>query len=173
MPSASVLPAAESRRGPFKAWHALACFVGFFGFMFVVNGIFLWTAVTTFPGEDVEKSYLTGLDYNLEIDRRQHQQNEGWRAEIGVEGDTTSPLIRIRIVQRDGSALPVSAPTLQLRHPADRANDRILELKAVGQGEYVAEANAVAGIWTAIVVADVDPDTAGQEFKASREVSIK
>ncbi|MCU0730826.1 MAG: FixH family protein [Hyphomonas sp.] len=105
--------------------------------------------------------------------RRQHQQNEGWRAEIGVEGDTTSPLIRIRIVQRDGSALPVSAPTLQLRHPADRAKDRNLELKAVGQGEYVAEANAVAGIWTAIVVADVDPDTAGQEFKASREVSIK
>lgn len=173
MPSASVLPTAQPTKGPFKAWHALACFIGFFGFMFAVNGIFLWTAVTTFPGEDVEKSYLTGLDYNLEIDRRQHQQTEGWRAEIGIEGDTAAPLIRVRIVQRDGSVLPVLAPSLQLRHPADRALDRNLDLKPDGKGEYVAEANGAAGVWTAIVLADVDPDTAGQEFKASREVSIK
>ena len=47
-----------------KGWHVLLMLVGFFGFMFVVNGIFLWAAITSFPGEDEQKSYMQGLHYN-------------------------------------------------------------------------------------------------------------
>ena len=40
--------AVPSTKGQLKGWHALLWFLGFFGCMFVVNGIFLWTAITTF-----------------------------------------------------------------------------------------------------------------------------
>lgn len=168
----ATLPA-RPQRGTFKAWHALACFIGFFGFMFAVNGIFLWTAIKTFPGEDVEKSYLTGLDYNQELARRERQSREGWSAAIGLDGSAPQPEIRIRLTGNDGRALPAAAVSLQMRHPADRALDRAVDLVPVGGGEYAAPLNGLApGLWTAQFSADVDPSTDGNEFSASREVIV-
>jgi len=169
----SASPDVHGGKGQLKAWHALAWFLGFFGFMFVVNGIFLWTAITTFPGEDVEKSYLTGLDYNREISRRDRQTNEGWSAEIGLVAAASQLEIRIRMTRRDGSALPASATTLLMRHPADRALDRTLELVPMGGGEYSAPVTGLApGTWTVQLTADVDPQTEGSEFKAVRDLRV-
>ena len=100
MSAHAALPAGKPGKGQLKAWHALVWFLGFFGFMFAVNGIFLWTAITTFPGEDVEKSYLTGLDYNQEIARRERQTEEGWNAEIGLEGPASHQEIRTAILSQ-------------------------------------------------------------------------
>jgi nitrogen fixation protein FixH len=173
MPANVVVPSTPAGSGQLKAWHALVWFLGFFGFMFAVNGIFLWTAITTFPGEDVEKSYLTGLDYNQEISRRERQAKEGWSAEIGLEGKAPGLEIRIRMTGRDGSALPATGTSLLMRHPADRALDRTLELVPVGGGEYSASVtDLVAGTWTVQFMADVDPLTDGYEFKATREVRM-
>ncbi|WP_291202925.1 FixH family protein [Hyphomonas sp.] len=173
MSANAVLPTARTGKGQLKAWHALVWFLGFFGFMFVVNGIFLWTAITTFPGEDVEKSYLTGLGYNQEIARRERQAEEGWSAEIGLEGPATHQEIRIRMSKRDGSALSASAASLLMRHPADRALDRMLELAPLGGGEFSASVTDLApGTWTVQFSADVDPQTDGDDFKAMREVRL-
>ena len=49
-------------RGKLTGWHVLWIMLGFFGLMFTVNGIFLYHAITSFPGEDVKKSYLQGLE---------------------------------------------------------------------------------------------------------------
>jgi nitrogen fixation protein FixH len=160
-----------STKGQLKGWHALLWFLGFFGFMFAVNGIFLWTAITTFPGEDTEKSYAAGLDYNREIARRAHQADAGWGAEIGLTGSV--PQLRVRLTQSNGDALPVSGTNLQLRHPADRALDRVVELTPVGGGEYTASLESLTpGAWTVQFSADVDPAAEGHEFKASREIVI-
>lgn len=173
MSANAVLPAPKSAKGQLKAWHALVWFLGFFGFMFAVNGIFLWTAITTFPGEDVEKSYLTGLDYNQEIARRERQAKEGWNAEIGLQGPAAHQEIRIRMSKRDGSALPATVATLLMRHPADRALDRTLDVVPTGRGEYSAPvADLMPGTWTVQFTADVDPQTEGEEFKAVREVHV-
>ena len=163
--------AVPSTKGQLKGWHALLWFLGFFGFMFAVNGIFLWTAITTFPGEDTEKSYAVGLDYNQEIARRALQAEAGWGAEIGLTGSV--PQLRVRLTQANGEALPVSGTNLQFRHPADRALDRVVELTAVGGGEYTASLESLApGTWTVQFSADVDPAAEGDEFKASREIII-
>ena len=168
MPAHAAVP---STKAQLKGWHALLWFLGFFGFMFAVNGIFLWTAITTFPGEDTEKSYAVGLDYNQEIARRALQAEAGWGAEIGLTGSV--PQLRVRLTQANGEALPVSGTNLQLRHPADRALDRTVVLTAVGGGEYTASLESLApGTWTVQFSADVDPATKGDEFKASREIII-
>ncbi|MFN3609714.1 MAG: FixH family protein [Hyphomonas sp.] len=160
-------------KGQMKGWHALLWFLGFFGCMFVVNGIFLWAALSSFPGEDVEKSYLTGLDYNREIARRAHQEEAGWNAEIGLSGTNQGFLLTARLLTRDGMALPVFETQAHLRHPTDRALDRALTLTPAGGGEYVAELGDLhSGAWSVHISADVDPETDGFEFRATREITV-
>lgn len=160
-------------KGQLTGWHALLWFMGFFGCMFAVNGVFLWTAITTFPGEDVEKSYMVGINYNQEIARRAHQAEQGWDAEIGLTSAGTESEVRVRLTQSNGDALPVSGTLLQLRHPADRGLDRIVPLTPVGGGEYAgALDNLAAGTWSVQFSADVDQAKEGYEFKAAREVIV-
>lgn len=160
-------------KGPFKAWHALLWFLGFFGFMFIVNGIFLWTAIKTFPGEDVEKSYAAGLDYNAALARRSLQASKGWAAEIGLEGTSENGRIHIRLLTKDAQPLSASSVTTFLRHPADRALDLPLELHAIGAGEYAADITGIQpGIWTVRLSADVDAQYEGADFEAERELLI-
>lgn len=161
-------------KGKMKGWHALLWFLGFFGFMFVVNGIFLWAAITSFPGEDVQKSYLTGLNYNQELARRAHQEAAGWQAEIGLSDAGPGLELHARLLTAEGSALPVFGTEVLLRHPSDRAFDRTAELIAMGGGAYRAPAGDLTpGLWSVIVTADVDPETEGHEFHARREIMVK
>lgn len=170
---ATALSASRPGRGQLKGWHALLWFLGFFGFMFIVNGIFLWAAITSFPGEDVKKSYLTGLDYNREIARRALQAEQGWRAEIGLIEGGSGPELHTRLLKADGAALPVFATTATMRHPTDTALDRTLELTAIGGGEYSAPLGDIhPGIWGVAITADVDPEADGHEFHAVREILV-
>lgn len=170
---AASMTTTQAASGKFKGWHALVWFLGFFGFMFIVNGIFLWAAITSFPGEDVEKSYLTGLDYNQEIARRTLQDEAGWTAEIGLLGAGDGIELHVRLLDRHGEALPVYATTAQLRHPTDRAMDRMVDLSAAGGGEYTAPLTGLApGIWGVLITADVDAGIEGHEFRVTREVRV-
>ena len=160
-------------KGPFKAWHALVWFLGFFGFMFIVNGIFLWTAIKTFPGEDVEKSYAAGLDYNAALARRSLQASQGWSAEIGIEGTSESGRIHVRLLTKEAAPLSAARTSAVLRHPADRALDLPLELHAIGAGEYAADITGIhPGFWTVRLSADVDAQHEGADFEAERELLI-
>lgn len=164
---------ASTNTGPFKGWHAFLWFAGFFGFMFVVNGIFLWTAITTFPGEDVPKSYLTGLAYNQELDRRARQAAAGWITEIGFSEPEGQLALTARLLNRDGSVLVAHSVSADIRHPADRAHDRALELTARGNGEYSASVGELpSGVWTIVLMADVDPHIDGHELHAERKVYL-
>lgn len=170
---AASLSLSRPGKGQMKGWHALLWFLGFFGFMFVVNGIFLWAAISSFPGEDVEKSYLTGLDYNQELARRDRQANAGWTAEIGLSDAAQGHLLMARLLTKDGAALPVFETEAVLRHPTDRALDRTAPLTPAGGGEYVADVGRLSsGAWSIQIAADVDPEMEGFEFRAAREVIV-
>lgn len=161
-------------KGQLTGWHALLWFMGFFGCMFAVNGVFLWTAITTFPGEDVERSYMVGVNFNEEIARRSHQAGQGWTAGIGLTGEGSEREVRVRLTRADGDVLPVSGTRLHLRHPADRGLDRIVPLTPAGGGEYAGRLDdLLPGRWTVQFSADTDPAKEGYEFKASREVLVR
>ncbi|MBA3070141.1 MAG: FixH family protein [Hyphomonas sp.] len=170
---ALVPAAAPAPKGSLKGWHALMWFVGFFGFMFVVNGIFLWTAITTFPGEDVDKSYLAGIDYNDELARRAVQSEHGWQAQIGISGAGAGSALRVRLLTRTDTPLAAETVSVTLRHPADRHLDRVVELTPVGGGEFTALLDGLeAGTWTARLTADIDPGKDGFEFEAQKKLDI-
>jgi nitrogen fixation protein FixH len=163
----------QAAKRPLTGWHALAWFLGFFGCMFVVNGIFLWTAITTFPGEDQDRSYLAGIDYNQELARRAAQDAAGWQAEIDRTGSGDTAALRIRLKTRDGLALPALETRAVLRHPANRRFDQTLALTGSAEAGYTAPLGGLSqGAWKLEITADMDAETPGHEFRATGQVLI-
>ena len=134
----------ETPDKPLKGWHVLLIMLGFFGVMFAVNGVFLYHAITSFPGEDVKKSYVQGLNYNQTLAARAAQAELGWRAEAGLQGNA----IVFRL--QDAEARPLSDYTVigEVRRLASQDADQVLVFQAAPGGEYVAAADTLsAGQW--------------------------
>ena len=152
------MPAAAQTSRPFRlnGWHVLLMMAAFFGFMFVVNGIFLWAAITSFPGEDENKSYLQGLHYNQTISARHIQEEQGWVSQIGVTPTSSGDRLVIRLLDRDGHALTASSVEAELRRTVTGAADVPLTLQRTPDGHYEADmALLERGVWEARVVATV------------------
>ncbi len=117
-------------------WHVLAILLVFFGVMFAVNGFFLYSAIRSFPGEAVEKSYVQGLEYNQTLAQREQQAALGWRAGIGVvETGAENQLVAV-LQTDDGAALSQLDVTARLRRPASNRGAVMLGLALTGAGEY-------------------------------------
>ena len=89
--------------------HVFAGIAAFFGVMILIQVVFVIQAVRTFPGEEVEKSYVQGLDYNATLERRAAQKKLGWSAEAGAEDGTLivrreGVQVIIQILERDSFA---------------------------------------------------------------------
>lgn len=127
-----------------RGWHVLLIMLGFFGVIFAVNGVFLYHAITSFPGEDVKKSYVQGLNYNQTLASRAAQAELGWRAEAGVRNET----IVFRL--RDAEAKPLSDYSVigELRRLATKDADQVLTFRAAPNGEYFASSGKLeSGQW--------------------------
>ncbi|WP_019960886.1 FixH family protein [Woodsholea maritima] len=127
-----------------KGYHVLIVIMCFFGVTIAVNATFVTLALKTFSGEDVERSYLQGVDYNDVLARRRAQAELGWRAEFEVSGSE----ILIAVQDREGH--PVEGLMLQgrLRHPTNSHHDQALSFQPAGQGLYSAAFDpSLVGSW--------------------------
>lgn len=154
---------------PLKGWHVLLILLGFFGVIFTVNGIFLYHAITSFPGEDVKKSYLQGLNYNQTLAARAAQAETGWRAAAGyADGQVIFQL-------SDANDDPVSGLVIvaQLRRQASDAFDQTVAMTALTKGEYSAEFGALAqGEWH-LRFTVMDTDAQSEIFCADKTLFVK
>lgn len=150
-------------------WHVLGILCVFFGVMLAVNGVFLYNALTTFPGEDVKKSYMQGLNYNDTLAMREAQAQLGWSAAIGVEGAN----IVVHLADREGADVSQQLVTGQLRRETHDDGDQALAFRYVGNGDYVAEVGEVQqGRWL-VTMSVEDPDDATRSiFNAERSLII-
>lgn len=131
-------------KGPLKGWHVLLMMLAFFGVMFSVNGVFLYHAITSFPGEDVKKSYVQGLNYNDTLAARASQATLGWRAEAGLQDDE----IIVRLWDGDDQPLTHRSMVGELRRLATREQDRAVVFQTRTNGEYAAQVDPLApGQW--------------------------
>lgn len=119
-----------------KGWHVLLIMLAFFGVMFSVNGVFLYQAITSFPGEDVKKSYVQGLNYNDTLAARAAQAELGWRAEAGLQDDQ----IVFRLQDADGQDLSNFAVIGELRRSATRDHDQAVAFTSNVDGSYTTDA---------------------------------
>lgn len=143
---------------------------GFFALVFAVNAFFIAISVTTFRGEDEQKPYLQGVEYNQTLALRAEQEKLGWRAFIGAARLPTS-VVRISVSVKDAQDKPQSQLPLrgELRHPADENRDHTFNFSEIRPGEYRADIPAVtAGEWDVLVSAR---ETA-KPFETSRRLWV-
>ncbi len=134
----------EANGKELKGWHVLIWMLGFFGLIFAVNGVFLYHAITSFPGEDVKKSYLQGLNYNQTLEARAAQAELGWRAEIGL---VDSELV-LRLEDRDGDPVSGRAVIGELRRTTMTGADQVLVFNPGVSGAYTARVDGLgSGQW--------------------------
>jgi nitrogen fixation protein FixH len=125
----------------------------FFGVILAVNSYFITVSTSTFRGEDEQKPYLQGVEYNQTLARHAAQAALGWQAAITATrlpgGD-----VRVEIQMRDTAGKPVAEPGLagELRHPSDENRDRDLHLAQTAPGLYEARLSGVSpGVWDVMI----------------------
>lgn len=116
---------------------------GFFAVMIAVNAVFLYSALTSFPGEQVKNSYVLGLDYNREVERRREQDALGWSAEVGFAEMGDNRLL-VRMIGADQAPLAGFAVSASV-HAAGAAKAATVELVEDDTGEYAAQIDAPSG----------------------------
>lgn len=128
--------------------HVLLSLIGFFAVIASANAVFIHYALTSFPGEREEKSYLQGMNFNDRIADRAAQRALGWSVAIEEaslrEGEA---LLRLRVEGADGEALRALNITGALMRPTSAVQDRVLTFTPSPDGRYVAVAAAGTGVW--------------------------
>jgi len=152
-----------------KGRHVLYWMLGFFGIMFAVNGVFLYQAITSFPGEDVKKSYLQGLNYNQTLEARAAQDALGWQAELGLVDNA----VILHLQDRAGSALSGQPVIGQMRRRATQQDDQLLVFAPQANGDYRAPLESVdPGQWE-LRVQVLDLETEESVFTAHKTLLVK
>ena len=111
--------------------------LGFFGVMFVANGIFTYFAVSTFNGLVANDSYRRGLEYDERLAAEAQQERLGWTADLNLSdrGDE----LRLNLAGENGR--PVSGRLVRVRvgRPATDKFDRTVLLNETAPGTYSRE----------------------------------
>lgn len=79
----------------------LAIFVSIFGVIIAVNAFMAYSAVSTFPGLEVQNSFVASQGFN---DRLERQRGLGWDIRVEVEDGE----LRVHITDPDGSPAAVA-----------------------------------------------------------------
>jgi nitrogen fixation protein FixH len=125
----------------------------FFGVIFATNIIFITLSIKTFSGEDEQKPYLQGVQYNDTLARRAAQRKLGWQATM-IATRLEDGRVRIRVALSSANGVPETGLSLggELRHPANENRDRVLKFKEAGPGLYQEDLASVGrGSWDVIV----------------------
>lgn len=135
-------------RRPLTGRAVLIALLGFFGVMFLVNGIFTYFAVTTFNGLVTEGSYRKGLQYDKQLAAEAAQERLGWTADLQLAGEGRS--LHLTVTDDDGRPVAGRLVRVQVGRPATDKFDRSLRLAETAPGLYTGDiALPGAGNWLA------------------------
>jgi nitrogen fixation protein FixH len=130
----------DDTRRKLTGWHTLGIFVVFFGTIFAVNLFMAFSAVSTFPGMEVDSSYADSQTFD---DRRYAQEALGWNASVEIPGDG---MLVLHLVDDAGAPVAPAELTALLTRPTNREEDQLLELTRVN-GAFVAPVVLGDGQW--------------------------
>jgi nitrogen fixation protein FixH len=155
---------------PLTGRGVLLWLVAFFGTIFATNAYFITISVKTFRGEDEQKPYLQGVEYNDTLARRAEQRKIGWQANVSAARLNSGQIrISVGLTQANGQPETKTALRGELRHPADENRDRDLILKETQPGLYQTDLSDVPpGSWD-VLVSNSDKTT---PFEAVRRLWI-
>jgi len=144
--------------------------MGFFGVIFAMNVYFITVSARTFRGEDEQKPYLQGVEYNDTLAQRARQRAMGWQATVSAtRAGGGAVAILVRVEDRDHAVRPGLKLEGELRHPADENRDHPLAFSEISRGLYQAKTHDVApGRWDVLLHARGDVP-----FEADRRLWLR
>jgi nitrogen fixation protein FixH len=140
---------------PFTGWHMLAICLAFFGTIIAVNVTLAVKAVSTFPGLEVENSYVASQTFDAD---RKAQQALGWHlAQAYAPGR-----LQLTITDRAGFAADLRDLTVTLGRATEAKDDRTPVFRKDGQA-WVADVTLALGKWVLFVTAHASDGTLYQK----------
>jgi nitrogen fixation protein FixH len=141
--------------GEITGRHVLAFTVGAFGIIIAVNLFMAWKAVSTFPGLEVENSYVASQEFDS---RRDAQEKLGWTVEHRYENG------RVRLAIADTAGVPVEVGSLDvLIGRATETREDVRPVFTFVDGAYEAEAALGRGNWIVMLKAVAKDGTLFQQ----------
>lgn len=125
--------------------HVLLGLIAFFGLIFLVNGIFIYYALTTFGGGDTSDPYRKGLHYNDTLAEAAREAEQGWNARLTY--GATPGRLALSLTDKDG--YPVSGLHFSgtVSRPATDREDMSANFHEAEPGSYTAEMRLAPGQW--------------------------
>lgn len=158
--------AAKALRGVHVFWWV----AGFFAVTIALDALFVVWAVQSFPGEQVKNSYVLGLDYNREVERREAQREMGWAAEVGIS-DEGSQLLVVRM--KDRAAAPVDGLRIAANvHVAGTSRDGVVSLVERAPGEYVAPVDIAKSVRLEVAISASRTGSDAIVFEAAKKLEV-
>lgn len=126
--------------------------VGFFGLVFLINGIMADAAISTFGGVETQSSYKAGQTFEHEVALAKAQDALHWKVDGKLNLDRVGEAV-LDMTVRDAEGQPVGGLTADARlwHPADSRRDHVIPMRKTGPGAFHGEARAESGRWELIV----------------------
>jgi nitrogen fixation protein FixH len=152
---------------PWTGRTILSALLTTFGIVFVVNGIFVYFAVTTWPGLSQTDAYEKGLRYNEVIKAAQRQRDLGWQSDVTFAANGQ---IHVRIDGPGDRMIVVARADLTLERPFGDVASRTVRLSQRQDGTLSAQtAPFIAGNWHATLTV---VGAAGETYRMQHVVEI-
>jgi nitrogen fixation protein FixH len=136
---------------PWTGWTVLFTLLGFFGLVFVANGVLVHEALSTLTGVDTASAYQAGRQYEQEVALAKAQDGRHWHVDAKVSPAADGA--RLDIVARDAAGQPLSGleASAQFERPTDRRFDRDVALVEDGGGRFHGSTALAAGQWDLVI----------------------
>ena len=136
---------------PWTGWTVLIALFGFFGVVFLVNGVMIYEALSTLSGTDTDSAYQAGLQYEQEVAQSKAQDARHWSVEARLTPAAGGE--RLDVSARDATGVPLAGmqASAVFERPTDRRLDRNVVLIQDMAGRFHGSAEVAAGQWDLVI----------------------
>ena len=117
---------------PLTGAKVFAMFAGAFALILGVNIFMAWNAIGTFPGLEVDNSYVASQTFDAD---RAAQEALGWETSAAIVGET----VQLTILGPDGKPARVESIEGTIGRATQRTDDQALVFRQNEMGVHVAE----------------------------------
>ncbi len=141
-------------------WHVLAIFGGCFAVIIGVNLWLVFSAVKSFPGLDVDNSYVASQEFDAQ---KQAQDLLGWQTDVLYDNGA----VRLILNDRDGNPVTPNEVSVKIGRATTAKYDQELSLRFDGEA-FSAPIDLSAGKWLVFVNAIAADGTAFYQVQELR-----
>lgn len=139
---------------PFTGKHMLALTLSFFGVIIAVNIGLAYSAISTFPGLEVDDSYVASQTFDQE---KTAQEALGWHLKQGY--DHAKDQLRLEFTDKAGKPVTLKDIDVLVGRPTEAAQDQHPVMLQGADGAYVSANSLPLGKWMLQIVAHAQDGT--------------